>query len=53
MIMGNKPAHATLNIAAGEGVLRPPSDPPAFRADVAAIGRCAPFTERRHPDARG
>ena len=40
-----KPAHATFNVAAGEGVLRPPSDPPAFRAAAAAAGgRGGPHT---------
>lgn len=28
----DKPAHATFNVAAGEGVLRPPSEPPAYDA---------------------
>ena len=36
MIMGDKPAHAMFNIAAGEGVRRPPSNPPAFRAAATA-----------------
>ena len=35
-----KPADSMFNIEAGEGVLRPPSDPPAYRAaERSADGR--------------
>ena len=49
-----KPAHATLNVAAGEGVLRPPSDPPAFRAaERSADGRGTPLHESQRRCGRG
>ena len=49
-----KPAHATLNVAAGEGALRPPSDPPAFRAaEQSADGRGRPRSEPRQRCGRG
>lgn len=41
-----KPADSMLNIEAGEGALRPPSDPPAFRAaEQSAEGRGRPRPE--------
>ena len=49
-----KPAHATFNVAAGEGVLRPPSDPPAYRAaERSAEGRGRPRPEPRPRCSRG
>ena len=49
-----KPAHATFNVAAGEGVLRPPSEPPACRVAARAAGRpVSPPREPRQRPARG